>query len=62
MCCGLMARYDGSGRTSGPRPLSGAARRAVMQRPRQGSKLALDGLGPANELVVELIISNTEGH
>ena len=42
--------------------LIGGVRRAAMQRPREGSKLALDGLGPANELVVELIISNTEGH
>jgi len=39
-----------------------AAGRAAMQRPRKGSKLALDGRGPANELVVELVISITECH
>jgi len=39
-----------------------AAGRAAMQRPRKGSKLALDGRGPADELVVELVISINEGH
>jgi len=61
MCRGLMARHDDQAGHQDPGLNRGRAP-GRDAKARKGSKLALDSLGPANELVVDLIISNTEGH